>query len=113
MNRCEYSYTNHIANFRVQLGDDLRADDIVAAIHDRAPERVLKGAELALMQYTEKLTLHPGDMVKEDVEQLREEGASDGEILEVNQVCGYFSYANRLLNGLGVTLAGDEIGYYR
>ena len=52
-------------------------------------------------------------MVAEDVQRLQEAGASDGEILEVNQVCGYFSYANRLLNGLGVSLAGDVIGYYK
>ena len=39
-------------------------------------------------------------------------GATDGEILEVNQVCAYFCYSNRTLNGLGVTLAGDAVGYY-
>ncbi|MGB0867873.1 MAG: hypothetical protein ACPGSC_15280, partial [Granulosicoccaceae bacterium] len=45
-------------------------------------------------------------------ETMRQAGVSDGEILEVNQVVGYFCYANRLLNGLGVSLAGDVIGYY-
>ena len=39
-------------------------------------------------------------------------GADDGEILEVNQVCAYFNYSNRLLNGLGVTTDGDQVGYY-
>ncbi len=43
---------------------------------------------------------------------LREAGADDGEILEVNQVCCYFNSANRLLNGLGVSLQGDTVGYY-
>ena len=43
---------------------------------------------------------------------LREAGALDEEILEINQVCCYFNYVNRLLNGLGVTLDGDNIGYY-
>ncbi|MCY3773899.1 MAG: alkylhydroperoxidase, partial [Gemmatimonadetes bacterium] len=42
----------------------------------------------------------------------RDSGCSDGEILEVNQVVAYFNYSNRLLNGLGVTTDGDEIGYY-
>ena len=40
-------------------------------------------------------------------------GCNDGEILEVNQVCAYFNYSNRLLNGLGVTTQGDVIGYYK
>ena len=47
-----------------------------------------------------------------DVEALRAAGATDGEILETNQVCCYFNYVNRSLNGLGVTLAGDVVGYY-
>ena len=33
--------------------------------------------------------------------------------LEVNQVCAYFNYSNRLLNGLGITTEGDIIGYYK
>ena len=31
----------------------------------------------------------------------------------MNQIVGYFNYANRLLNGLGVTTDGDVIGYYK
>ena len=51
-------------------------------------------------------------MEKSDIDTLRAVGCDDGEILEVNQVCAYFNYSNRLLNGLGVTTAGDVIGYY-
>ena len=51
-------------------------------------------------------------MVREDVERLRQAGISDGEILEANQIIGYFNYVNRLLNGLGVSTDGDTVGYY-
>ena len=51
-------------------------------------------------------------MVEADIDRLRAAGADDGEILEVNQVCAYFNYSNRLLNGLGVSTDGDVIGYY-
>ena len=44
---------------------------------------------------------------------MRAASVDDGEILEVNQVCAYFNYSNRLLNGLGVTTEGDIIGYYK
>ena len=44
---------------------------------------------------------------------LKEEGISDGEILEANQIIGYFNYVNRLLNGLGVSTDGDVVGYYK
>ena len=36
----------------------------------------------------------------------------DGQILEANQIIGYFNYVNRCLNGLGVTTDGDIVGYY-
>ena len=53
-----------------------------------------------------------GYTMLEVIDALREAGCDDGEILEVNQVCAYFNYSNRLLNGLGVTTEGDVIGYY-
>ena len=67
---------------------------------------------LALLRYARKLTLSPESMARGDVEALHAAGADDGEILEVNQVTAYFNYANRSLNGLGVSLEGDVIGYY-
>ena len=41
---------------------------------------------------------------------MRDEGWDDGEILEINQVVSYFNYANRTVNGLGVTTDGDVLG---
>ena len=52
-------------------------------------------------------------MIDEEVLVVSCEGASDEEILEVNQVCAYFNYSNRTLNGLGVSTEGDTIGYYQ
>ena len=80
---------------------------------DRAPERVFAGKELELLRYAGKLTTDVAHMVKSDVDALRAAGCDDGQILEVNQVCAYFNYSNRLLNGLGVTTQGDVIGYYK
>ncbi len=112
LNDCPYSLANHWANARHLIGDDVRADAIDAALHARQPETVFDGRELELMRYAEKLTLRPGKMVEADVLALREAGLDDGEILEANQIIGYFNYANRLLNGLGVSTDGDVIGYY-
>ena len=112
LNRCDYSLTNHFANARHLIDDDKRADAILAALRDHAPERAFDGAELAMLRYAGKLTLKPGEMVQSDVAAMREAGVDDGCILETNQICGYFNYANRLLNGLGVTLEGDIIGFY-
>ena len=95
------------------MNDPQKAEQIDAAFKIRAPENVFDGAELAMLRYAEKLTLSPGDMQEADVNMLKNEGVSDGEILEANQIIGYFNYVNRLLNGLGVSTDGDVVGYYK
>ena len=112
LNDCPYSLANHWANARHLIGDDDRADRIETALSARQPENAFEGRDLALMRYAEKLTLRPGDMQRADVEALFNAGLDDGEILEANQIIGYFNYANRCLNGLGVTTEGDVVGYY-
>ena len=89
----------------------IRLAAILASNAPLAPD-AFEGKELALIQYAHKLTLSVGKMVQSDIEHLHQAGCDDGEILEVNQVCAYFNYSNRLLNGLGVTTQGDVIGYY-
>ena len=57
-----------------------------------------------MLEYAVKLTLTPWDMLESDVIALREAGFSDAAILDINQVTGYYAYANRLVDGLGVEL---------
>ena len=112
LNNCDYSLANHWKNARHLIGGDARADLIEKALHERRPQDVFSGRELALLLYAEKLTLDPGAMEKADADALRQAGLDDGEILEANQIICYFNYANRCLNGLGVTTEGDIVGYY-
>ncbi len=108
-NECDYSVAHHYAGLTRLVGK-AKAEPIWAAFKAAAPERAFGGKELALLRYVRKLTLEPQKMIEADVASLREAGADDGEILEANQVCAYFNYSNRLLNGLGVTTAGDVLG---
>ena len=113
LNQCDYSLANHWKNARHLINDEARADVIEAALNNRTPEDAFSGAELALHQYAEKLTLRPGEIEKSDVDQLKQNGLDDGQILEANQIICYFNYVNRTLNGLGVTMQGDVVGYYK
>lgn len=112
LNNCAYSLANHWANARHLIDNDERANKIEVALQTRQPETAFDGQELALLRYAEKLTLSPGDMIEEDVKALKRTGLDDGQILEANQIICYFNYANRSLNGLGVTTKGDIVGYY-
>jgi len=112
INQCAYSLAHHFSNVRKLLQDERRADAIYEALASLRPERQFAGKDLAILEYTRKLTEAVGRIDPGDVAALRAAGCGDGEILEVNQVCAYFNYSNRLLNGLGVTTEGDVIGYY-
>lgn len=112
LNNCPYSLSNHWANARHLIADRELADRIEAALLADAPEQVFEGAELAMLRYARKLTLEPGKMVEADLSAMRAHSVDDGQILEINQIIAYFNYVNRLLNGLGVTLEGDVVGYY-
>ncbi len=110
-NKCDYSVSHHYAGLTRLLKDDAKARSIYQALVLAAPEKVFDGKELGLLRYVRKLTLEPQKMEEADVEAARKAGASDAEIFEANQVCAYFNYSNRLLNGLGVTTQGDVLGY--
>ncbi|MBE1283331.1 MAG: peroxidase-related enzyme [Rhodobacteraceae bacterium] len=113
LNDCTYSLTHHFMNVRNLLRDQPRSDRIFLALKAHRPEDEFQGKELALLRYAGKLTTDVGKMIKSDFEALKIAGCDDGEILEVNQVCAYFNYSNRLLNGLGATTDGDVIGFYK
>jgi uncharacterized peroxidase-related enzyme len=113
LNDCAYSLENHWKNAAHLIDDIKKSEAIEKALWSRTPQDMFEGMELEMLRYAEKLTLRPSDMVHEDVLALKAAGAEDGEILELNQIVGYFNYVNRLLNGLGVTTSGDTVGFYK
>ena len=111
LNGCAYCVEHHFAGMARLLEDAERADAIRAAIEARDILRVpVRDAEKAAMRYAQKLTEAPAQMIERDVWALRDEGFSDGEILEINQVVAYFAYANRTVLGLGCSTKGDVLG---
>ena len=111
-NDCAYSLTHHFMNVRRLLDDEERCDAILQSLHAGTPQTQFQKKQLELLRYAAKLTIDVSKMEASDIEILRHNDCTDGEILEVNQVAAYFNYSNRLLNGLGVTTDGDSIGYY-
>ncbi|SDQ72883.1 peroxidase-related enzyme [Pseudovibrio sp. Tun.PSC04-5.I4] len=108
LNNCAYCIDHHIHFGGVAYPESAdQWDDIAQSLKDVTPSAAFHGKQLAFMDYAEKLTSAPSSITEEDIAALREAGADDGAILEVNQVAGYFAYANRTVLGLGVSLAGE------
>ena len=57
-----------------------------------------------MLNFAVKLTSEPGSLVIKDINQLREVDFSDRDILDIVEVTAYYAYANRIADGLGVTL---------
>ena len=57
-----------------------------------------------MLGYAVKLSLEPWNMEEADVQELRNAGFSNAGILNIVHVTGYYSYVNRLADGLGVEL---------
>lgn len=111
LNGCTYCVEHHFQGLQRELGDEPRGLAIRSAIEARDLTNVpLDEAQVAAMLYVRKLTEAPAEMVKADINALRTAGYDDGEILEINQVSSYFSYANRTVLGLGCSTKGDVLG---
>jgi uncharacterized peroxidase-related enzyme len=110
LNGCGYCVDHHFTGLSRLLKDPARAQAIDQALRVDRPELAFEGRELAALRYARKLTREPDAVAQADLQSMRDAGLDDGEILEVNQVTAYFSYANRTVLGLGVDTAGDIIG---
>ena len=58
-----------------------------------------------MLEYSEKLTLSPAMMDQHDIQQLRDVGWTDREILDIGTVCAYFNYRVRIVDGLGLEVS--------
>ncbi|NIZ15615.1 carboxymuconolactone decarboxylase family protein [Phaeobacter sp. HF9A] len=111
LNGCAYCRDHHLAGMKRLLDDDARLQAIREALEAGDLSKVpVRQADRAALRYAEKLTRQPDSVEERDIKLLRDEGLSDGEILEINQVVAYFAYANRTVMGLGGSSAGEVLG---
>jgi len=110
LNNCEYCIEHHSAGLARLLQDQERANEIRRALEENDPASAFHDKELAGLMYARRLTVEPSAIDAKVIEELRQSGFDDGEILEINQVSAYFAYANRTVLGLGITTDGDVLG---
>ncbi|MDZ4348459.1 MAG: peroxidase-related enzyme [Xanthomonadaceae bacterium] len=110
LNGCRYCVVHHSEGLRRETGDPDLADALLAALAEPSPGAPFTAAEQAGLHYADVLTRTPAQISESDIQRLRDSGLDDGQILEINQVVGYFCYANRVVLGLGVALEADGHG---
>ncbi len=107
-NNCEYCQVHHAeaVNF---YWKDWEKTNALKEDHNLIE---LDRKDQALCDYAKLLTQNPLESVKQkQVENLKELGVSDKEILDATLVISYFNFVNRLVLSLGVELENDPGGY--
>jgi len=110
LNECDYCVDHHAEGLRRLLADDTRADEIRVALTRGEFGDVFSDGEASALAYAHCLTQEPSAVTASTLDELRGRGYDDGMILEINQVCAYFAYANRTVLGLGCSSDGEVLG---
>ena len=98
-NACDYWETHHGESLRIAS-----EESIMDQVKKNYKTADISKAEKLMLYYAEKLTKKSYTIQKSDIEKLRNVGFSDRDIFDMNQVCAYFNYVNRIADGLGVVL---------
>jgi len=110
LNKCDYCFDHHFEGMRKLLNNNTRAQEIRQAIINDRLDSAFDTEKQVLFDYAKILTMDPGGLDVSIINNIKAQGYDDGQVLEVNQVISYFSYANRTVSGLGVTTKSDILG---
>lgn len=111
LNGCAYCANHHEQGMKRLLGEQgMDVDAYVQALQSEPVHSPFTTRQICGLNYAQQLTRTPGTLSESDIEQLRDAGFEDGEILEINQVTAYFAYANRTVTGLGVNTDNEVLG---
>tara|TARA_Y100000385_G_C13083054_1_gene634926 strand:+ start:8 stop:610 length:603 start_codon:yes stop_codon:yes gene_type:complete len=110
INKCNYCATHHAVGFKRNLGSDEKYERLMSCLADGVYTNHLEGKYIAGIRYAKLLTIAAPDVNESHITSLRNANLTDGEILEINQVVGYFNYVNRMVVGLGIDLEESDIG---
>ena len=84
-------------------------DKLLASLASNYRKADVEPADLAMLDYSVKLTLTPGEMLEEDAKSLRAHGFDDRAIHDICTITAYFAFVNRVADGLGVELEDHDV----
>ena len=107
-NECEYCVNHHTE----ALSHFVDEEDTLNMLATADGLETLEPRLSNIVRYAEKLTTAPNAMTESDLGELRAEGLSDKDILDLTLIVGYFNFVNRIAVGLGVDFSDDEKSGY-
>ena len=107
-NDCDYCVNHHLESLRRYLDDEETLNLLATADGLETLEPRLSN----VVRHAEKLTTAPGAMTESDLGELRAEGLSDRDILDLTLITAYFNFVNRIAMGLGVEFSEQEMRGY-
>lgn len=111
LNGCEYALAHHSANLESHINDPEQYKKYISAIENGSWAHTLDDEKIiAMLDYGKKLCLYPEQISQTDLQNLRTQGLGEKEIVFIAQINAGFAYWTRILNALGVELAGEPVG---
>ena len=107
-NDCEYCVNHHAEALRRYVKDE----EIVNLLMSADGLETLQPRLSNIVRHAEKLTTAPAAMTESDLGELRAEGLSDRDILDLTLIVAYFNFVNRIALGLGVSYSAEEMSGY-
>lgn len=98
LNGCKFCYNGHGSLLKEISGNEEILEDLNQYKESSSFPDHLKN----ILVYAEKLVTSPQDLEKEDIQRLLEDGYSEKEVVEINQLISYTSYTNQTSIGLGL-----------
>ena len=96
INRCFYCQTAHGASVRELSGDPVLGERMV--MNWRTAD--LDQRQIAMLEFTEKVTIDSHRIVESDRQKLRDAGFSDNDIWDIAAVAAFYSMSNRMASAV-------------
>jgi uncharacterized peroxidase-related enzyme len=108
-NHCYYCLTAHGAAVRQYSENPILGEQLV--MNYRAAD--LPPRQRAMLEFADKLTRQPDQMVEADRQALRDAGFSDRDIWDIAQVAGFYNMTNRLASAVEMKPNDDYHAQFR
>jgi uncharacterized peroxidase-related enzyme len=109
VNGCEYCIKHHSEALNHYWKNEERLKRFITILDDKALTEKFR----FVIKHAINLTGNPSAVTKTEIDELKNSGWTDDDILNINLIISYFNFVNRIANGLGVESTEDEVKGYK